>query len=574
MTQLSVEANDFNRAYDTSSALAALLAPLETLDRSSKSSRIILQGGRIVDGTGGPEYIGDVVVQGERIVIVQPVAVDIEDGDEVFDCRGLIVMPGFIDSHSHADGAVFEERVALGLLREGVTTVICGQDGVSYAPGNGAYASEYFAAVNGVHPTYIGERVADLLATYDEKSPINVGYLIPHGTIRYEVMGMDNRAATETELATMTELVKLGLKDGALGLSTGFDYVPSLFADAVELGVLTTPVKEAGAIYVTHMRGGYETNAHIGMEEIRSIVAASGVSVHVSHFHGPRDVVVPLVDAALHDGIDLSFDAYPYLRGSTLLAMPILPADLMSKGHESAIQTLSDSSRRQAIASKQKAAIESRPDMGSNWSERATLSYIASPSYAWAEGLTVQKAAERAGKDPLEFSLEILAASRLAVLAVFELPTQRPIEELAAIMQHDVHMVGSDGIYMGSHPHPRGWGTFTRVLAIFTRERSDYSWPVASQHLSANAADRHGLGDRGRLLPGFKADIVIVNPETVQDLADYDNSVVPSVGIDTVWVNGACVLRDGKLTGTKSGRGLRRSARVRSLRAMNRSGQA
>jgi N-acyl-D-amino-acid deacylase len=184
--------------------------------------------------------------------------------------------------------------------------------------------------------------------------------------------------------------------------------------------------------------------------------------------------------------------------------------------------------------------------------------------------MTVQKAADREGRDPLEFCLEILAAAQLAVLAVFELPTQRPVEQLAAIMQHDVHMVGSDGIYMGSHPHPRGWGTFTRVLAMFTRERRDYSWPVASQHLSANAADRHGLGDRGRLLPGFKADIVLVDPETVQDLADYDASVVPSVGIDTVWVNGACVLRGGKLTGTNSGRGLRRSARVQSLSPRNR----
>jgi N-acyl-D-amino-acid deacylase len=534
------------------------------------SSRIILQGGRIADGTGAPEYIGDIVVQGDSIVIAQPVGVVIEDGDEVFDCRGLIVMPGFIDSHSHADGAVFEERVALGLLREGVTTVICGQDGVSYAPGDGAYASEYFAAVNGAHPTYAGDRVADLLATYDEKSPVNVGYLIPHGTVRYEVMGMDNRAATDIELAAMTELVKLGLEDGALGLSTGFDYVPSLFADAAELGVLTTSVKEAGAIYVTHMRGGYETNAHVGIDEIRSVVAASGVSVHVSHFHGPQDVVLPLVDKAILDGIDLSFDAYPYLRGSTLLAMPLLPADLMSKGHESAIRALSDSSQRQAIVRQQKSAIESRPDMGSNWSERATLSYIASSEYAWAEGMTVQKAADREGRDPLEFCLEILAAAQLAVLAVFELPTQRPVEQLAAIMQHDVHMVGSDGIYMGSHPHPRGWGTFTRVLAMFTRERRDYSWPVASQHLSANAADRHGLGDRGRLLPGFKADIVLVDPETVQDLADYDASVVPSVGIDTVWVNGACVLRGGKLTGTNSGRGLRRSARVQSLSPRNR----
>ncbi|MDQ1605729.1 MAG: N-acyl-D-amino-acid deacylase [Microbacteriaceae bacterium] len=532
-------------------------------------SAIILSGGLIVDGTGGAEYVGDIVVRGDSIESIKPHGHIAADEDEVIDCRGLTIMPGFIDAHSHADGAVFEDRVALALLSEGVTTVIGGQDGVSYAPGDGKYASEYFGAVNGPHPRYQGSTVSDLLATYDETSAVNFGYLVPHGTVRHQVMGMENRKATPVELSSMVELVASALEEGALGLSTGLDYVPGLFADAEELAQLTVPVASVRALYVTHMRGGYETNAHIGLAEIREIIAVSGASVHVSHFHGPHDVVRSLVDEALRDGIDLSFDSYPYLRGSTLLAMPILPADLMSQGHEHVITVLSDPDKRREIADLQRAVISSRPDMGPNWAEQALLSYVSSPRYAWAEGMTVQAAASQAAQDPMEFSLELLAESQLAVVAVFALPVQRPIEQLAAIMRHHAQMVGSDGIYMGSRPHPRGWGTFAKVLATFTRERGDYTWPEASQHLSANAAGRYGLGDRGELKPGYKADIVLVDPLRIQDLAEYENPVVPAVGIDSVLVNGVWALRDGKLTGARPGRGLRRSAAVQPVRTMD-----
>jgi N-acyl-D-amino-acid deacylase len=493
----------------------------------------------------------------------------VEGEHEEIDCDGLLIMPGFIDAHSHADGAVFEDRVALALLREGVTTVIAGQDGVSYAPGDGAYASEYFGALNGPHPTYRGSTVADLLATYDDSSSVNVGYLVPHGTVRHRVMGMENRTATPDELASMVDLVTEGLADGALGFSTGLDYVPGLFADAAELAALTVPVKAADALYVTHMRGGYETNAHLGFAEIRDILAVSGASVHVSHFHGPQDVILPLVADALRDGLDLSFDSYPYLRGSSLLAMPILPGDLMSRSRDDVISHLSNPVNRREIAETQRAAIAARADMGPNWAEQTLLSYINASEYAWAEGMTVRAAAERVGQEPMEFCLELLAVARLEVVGVFEFPTQRPIEQLAAVMRLGSHMVGSDGIYMGSRPHPRGWGAFAKALATFTRERGDYTWPTASQHLSANAADRYGLGDRGRVKPGYKADIALIDPLRVQDRAEYEDPTLPAVGVDTVLVNGVCVLRDGQLTGAKAGRGLRRSAAVRPIGLAN-----
>lgn len=525
----------------------------------------ILKGGLVVDGTGTPEFGADLVIRGDSIESVEPHGYAPSPGDEVVDCGGLLLMPGFIDAHCHADGAVFEERVALGLLREGVTTVICGQDGVSYAPGDGSYATEYFGALNGPHPHYRGSTVAELLATYDQASAVNVGYLVPHGTVRHEVMGMENRAASEAELEKMADLVSAALEDGALGMSTGLDYVPGLYADAAELARLCLPVAAAQAIYVTHMRGGYESNAHVGIAEIREIVAASAVSVHVSHFHGPAEIVGSLVHDALRDGVDLSFDTYPYRRGSSLLAMPVLPPDIMSRGNDHVIAVLSDPEQREELADRQRTVIAGRSDMGPDWPKNMLLSYIASPGYSWAEGMTVQEAADRAGADPVSFSLELLAESKLAVAAVFKVPEKRAVSQLASLMRNDVHMTGSDGIYTGTRPHPRGWGAFARMLATFTRERGDYSWSMAAQHLSANAAARHGLGDRGRLTAGSKADVVLVDQEKVRDRARYAHPTTPAVGIDTVIVNGVFALRGGELTGNLAGRGLRRSAPVRPI---------
>jgi N-acyl-D-amino-acid deacylase len=296
-----------------------------------------LDGGRVIDGASvvdGGQVVGgarpgprraDVLVSAGRIEAILDPGGRPPAGAEVVDCAGRLVMPGFVDTHSHADAAVFEPDVQRALLRQGVTTIIAGQDGVSYAPGDGRYASGYFAALNGAHPAYRGGGVAGLLAGYDGRIPLNVGYLVPHGTVRHEVMGSADRAATVAELDAMRRLVAAGLSEGAVGLSSGLDYVPGLFADAGELALLCRPVAEAGGVYVTHMRGGYETNAKAGVDEVRLICRDSGVRAHISHLHGPAPLLLGLVAGARSEGIDLTFDAYPYRAGCTLLSMPRCP---------------------------------------------------------------------------------------------------------------------------------------------------------------------------------------------------------------------------------------------------------
>lgn len=174
--------------------------------------------------------------------------------------------------------------------------------------------------------------------------------------------------------------------------------------------------------------------------------------------------------------------------------------------------------------------------------------------------MSVRAAAERTGTDPASFTLDILAASALDTSAVIKVREQRPYEDLARIFTHPGHTAGSDGIYIGQNPHPRAWGTFAKFLALFTRERGDYTWADAARHLSTHAAERFGLSDRGRLLPGFAADVAIVDPARVADLATYEDPRIEAAGIHDVFVNGRQVLRNGELTGENAGRGLRRTA--------------
>lgn len=523
--------------------------------------RTVLRGGTVFDGVGGAPRKADLSMVGG---IIQTVGtVDARSGDTVIDVSGRYVLPGFIDAHSHADAVVFSPEVQRGLLRQGVTTVIAGQDGVSYAPGDGEYAAEYFGALLGRHPSYTGGGVGELLASYDGTTPVNVGYLVPAGTVRHLVRGYAAGASTPAQVAQMCDLIAEGLEEGALGLSVGLDYVPNIHADTAELIALCRPVAEVGGIYVAHMRGGYESNASIGVEETAEIALATGVAVHISHYHGPSALLIALADDVAARGISMTFDTYPYRRGCTLLAMPTLPASLLASANQEVVAKLMDPEVRADLLDTWFPSIAENPDLGPDWPDNLTLAHIAAAEYDWAHGLTVREAAQREGVNPEIFTLDILAASALEVSAVMKVRNQRQYEDLETLFTHSGHVAGSDGIYIGAHTHPRAWGTFAKYLRLLTRERGSYSWSDAAVHLSARAAERFCLNDRGRLAPGYVADVAVIDPAVVADVADYDSPREDAIGIDDVFVTGQHVLANGQLTGINSGRGLRRSAPVR-----------
>ncbi len=295
------------------------------------ASPVLLRGGAVV-GPDGPVR-ADVLVRDGRIASVGPAVRPPSDAVTV-DCGERLVLPGFVDAHSHAGSRVFDEDVQETLLRQGVTTIVTGQDGVGPAPGDGTWADRYFAAIDGPHPRYRGGGTAALLSTYDGTTPVNVATLVPAGTVRHEVIGDEDRPATPDETARMRALVRTGLAEGAVGLASGLDYVPGVSADADELAALCAEVAAVDGLYVTHMRGGYEANVRTGLDEVAAIVRASGVRAHVSHLHGPVPTVLGALDDLAAAGVPLSFDAYPYSRGCTILSMLLLPSALARPGSD------------------------------------------------------------------------------------------------------------------------------------------------------------------------------------------------------------------------------------------------
>ncbi|MCL3861725.1 amidohydrolase family protein [Actinotalea sp. K2] len=528
---------------------------------------LTIRGGTVVDPVDGL-WTADVAIDGGRVVAVGEGLAESARlrGGTVLDADGRLVLPGLVDAHSHADARVLDEDVQLALLRQGVTSVLAGQDGVSFAPGDGAYATDYFGPINGPHPTYRGGGVGALLDGYAGTTRVNVGYLVPAGTVRHEVMGAGRDRPNAAQLAAMVRAVEAGLAEGALGLSSGLDYVPGCFADAAELAALCAPVTAAGALYVTHMRG-YEESAPRGLAEVEDICRRSGVAAHVSHLHARADLLDGLLAGARDRGLDLTFDAYPYARGFTLLSMAVLPADLVAQGAQVVTSRLRTADGREQVRA-QLARLAATPGAGDHlaagWPSRMRVASAGSAAYAWTEGRTLTEAA--ASRDPAatdldatDLALRMLGESALRVTVVLDPPSPRTDAELARTFRHPEAMGGSDGIYLGGHPHPRAWGAFARLLATGAQGREEGAWPRLADLLSLRPVERFGLGARGRVTGGAVADLVLVDPAALADHATPEHPTTLATGIDDVLVAGTPVLTGGALTSHLAGAPLRRS---------------
>ena len=508
------------------------------------SGEVLVRGGLLADGVGDELVSADIRVAGDRIV---EIGRDLPVGDaDVLDAGWLLVMPGFIDPHVHADALVLDPDTQAAMTHQGITTVVLGQDGVSFAPspagtGATAYAERYFAAINGTHPTFAGGGVRDLLATYDRTTTVHTAYLVPHGTLRFAVMGADDRPARPHEVAAMVRLLEQGLDEGGRGMSTGLEYAPASSADTAELLALCTMLAARGRPHVSHMRG-YDDQAPIALTELLDLARATGVATHVSHLHGPARQLGGLLDQALAEGLDVTFDSYPYLKGSSILALVALPPWLPLADADRTLALLQDPAVR--------AQLPPRDDV---W-PRVTLSWVPNPDLAWTEGLPLLEVAARLGMTPADAALHLLVATKLQVGCVFGHPATASEVSMRALARHRAHCAGSDGLYLGGHPHPRGWGTFVRYLGEHVRELGDWDWPEAPRHLSGTAARRFGLADRGSLVVGGRADLVLVDPANVQDLATYEHPRQVATGVQGVLVDGVPTLRDGRLTGALPGR--------------------
>ncbi len=505
---------------------------------------LVVRGGHVIDGDRVDPVRADVGVRAGRIAAIGDLT---GAAGTVVDATDRYVLPGLIDTHAHADATVTGPATQLAALRQGVTTLICGQDGISHAPADAAalaFVRRYFGAINGSPPATGPVSVAELLASWDRHTAVNTAFLVPHGTVRFTVMGGADQPADPDQLIRMRRLVEAGLADGAVGLSTGLEYLPGRYADVTEVAALCRPVAAAGLPYVTHMRG-YGRAAPVGLAEARAIAEAARVGLHVSHYKGPADLLLSLVDDARAGGVDLTFDSYPYRRACTILAMAALPRFLDDTDLDRVVARLA--AERERIV----AALD--PDL---W-PRITFAHVPAAPWSWLEGRTLTAAATAAGRPPGDLLVEVLIATGLTASAVIGEPPDTTEESVRQLALDPGHMGGSDGIVIGGHPHPRAWGAFARFLAQHVRGWGDWTWPDAVEHLAARPARRFGLTDRGTVRVGAAADLAVVDPAVVADEATYADPRRPAVGVGEVVVNGVLVLHDGELTGALAGRALR-----------------
>jgi N-acyl-D-amino-acid deacylase len=511
---------------------------------------VLITGGRVVDGSGGPSIRADVGIRGDQVAAVGELAA--AEAALRLDAAGKVVAPGFIDAHVHGDLMLLADPLHEPAIRQGVTTYILGQDGVAMAPVSPAtldHMRRYTAGFSGTPE--LAQRwssLAEYLACFDRRSAVNVACLIPNGNVRMEILGLETRPPTPEELRRMGRLVREGMEQGAVGLSSGLDYIPSRYAATEELIALCREMAPYGGVYVTHMRR-YDPEGVLGsIDEVYRIGREAGIPIHISHFNSQAEMVLPQVDAGRAAGLDVTYDLYCYLAGSSILAMVALPPAVQEGGVDATLQRLRDP------------AVRGRLHEGFTGPrgpvEDVRLSYVQAPDYRRYEGRTLGQAAREAGQSLADFICDVLIASRLAVGCVAP-HRARTEEDVRQLMRHPAMMAGSDGIFTGGFPHPRGCGCFARYLGHYVREAGTWTLEAAVQHLAGHGARRFGLRDRGLLREGLAADVVVFDPQVIADRSTYEEGRRLAVGVEHVLVNGEPVLLHGERTPALPGRALR-----------------
>ncbi|MBV6699001.1 amidohydrolase family protein [Kitasatospora aureofaciens] len=533
----------------------------------------VFRDATVIDGTGASRYRADVrIADGLITEIAAGVTSGIGDGlpgAREVDADGLVLAPGFIDMHAHSDLALLLEPEHPAKVTQGVTCEVLGQDGLSYAPVDDTTLPalrRQLAGWNGDPADFDWDwrDVAGYLDRLDRTGvAVNTCYLVPHGSLRMLAMGWADRPPTPAELDRMRQVLARSLLDGAVGMSSGLSYTPGMYADTAELVELCTVVAAYGGFHAPHQRS-YGAGALEGYTEMVEIARRSGCALHLTHAtmnfgvnRGRAGELLDLVDEALADGVDLTLDSYPYLPGSTTLAA-LLPSWATEGGPAATLARLADPAACERI----RYAVEESGSDGchgvvTDWAT-IQLSGVRSPALADAVGRTVAELAAEQGRSGTEVFLDLLRQDELATTILQHVGHE---ENVRAIMRHPAHTAGSDGLLVGARPHPRAWGTFPRYLGRYSRELGVLTLEEAVARMTGRPAARLGLHRRGRIAPGCHADLVLFDPQWVRDAATFEQPRLPAEGIEHVYVNGTAVVRQGRTTGARPGRALRRTDR-------------
>lgn len=525
------------------------------------TERVAIVDVDLVDGTGADARRSDVLVQGGRIVAVTPAGDAATRGARLLRGTGLVLAPGFVDVHSHADNAALLDEPDVSKILQGVTTEVVGNCGFSLAP-RGQSSDQLDALLSRIFPPMQAgwHRFADLYATLDEHGYVtNMAPLAGHHSLRILAMGMSDAAPGAAQQRHMAAALAEAMDAGAFGLSTGLIYPPGLFSDTGEIAALAATLPTHG-IYATHMRGegrnlldSVREAVRIGRESRRRVQVSHLKAAGRPYWGGVADAL-ELLDRARADGVDIRHDVYPYTASSTMLTA-LLPPWFQEGGNDAVLARLADP------AAQERARVEIDSGPAGGWENMAWAAgwdaiVIASTSSGEGEGSSVGGLARRWGCRPFDAMVRVLAGERLrAAMTVHQMSEA----DLMAALVHPMTMIGSDGLPPGTggRPHPRTWGTFPRVLARYCREQGALSLPEAVRKMTSLPAQTFHIPDRGTVTEGAVADLVAFDAARILDGASYDEPTTAPAGIAWVMQAGRVVVWDGVFCGTRHGRRLR-----------------
>jgi N-acyl-D-amino-acid deacylase len=529
---------------------------------------LIIRNGRIIDGTGNPYFTADIGIVGEKIAALSRTG-DAMKADRVIDATGMIVSPGFIDTHSHDDAYILIDPQCSQKVRQGVTTDVIGNCGFSMAPLSDSHCNDFKAASVLMGGNHLADDFWSLrsFAQFVErlgaaKPGINVVPLVGHGTIRIAVIGFEDRAPTEYEMAQMKAMTEEAMQAGAFGLSTGLIYVPANYAETDEIIELAKVVAKYGGIYATHMRseGDHELEA---IQETLKIARQANMAAHISHHKiagrqnwGNSKLTLKAFSDARAKGLMVTWDQYPYRAGSTFLTAA-LPPHVQAQGAQQYSEKLKDPAVRRKIRQE----IESGED--SSWENLIggagfeNIIISASPRNPDFIGKSITEIAKMTAKDPYDVYFDLVIEEQMeAGMIIFMMDD----EDIERILKNSGTMIGSDGIpgFGTTQTHPRMTGTFPRVLGHYAREKRVVTLEEAIRKMTSLPAQTFGLYKKGILRQGMDADLVVFDPDVIIDKSTFEDPMQPPEGIRWVIVNGEIALEEGKITGATSGKVLRR----------------
>lgn len=525
---------------------------------------LLISGGTVFDGLGNPGQAIDIAIKGERIHLLKK-GLDKTRAKRVIEADSLAVAPGFIDAHDHTDIGLLVNPKAESQVRQGVTTLVSGNCGSSPFPIPDASLEEMKHYVKTEYNIDLDwSDIRGFFKRLEEKGmALNYSTLVGHGNIRGKIVGLDDVTPTEGQVKGMQQLLAENIRDGALGISTGLEYSPGSYAKTPELIALGHAAARSGGVHASHMRheGEFLLEA---LDEAITISRETGVSLQISHLKvanqvnwGKIDAALAKIEKARKEGIPIMADRYPYIAGSTGLAYYFPPWSKQGTTKDF-IKRLQD----QSLDGKLRAHLQKREQKLGSW-DKVVISSVYTEKNKPYEGKNIIQCSKEAGQPPYEFMRDLLIQeeARVSMIAFFASE-----DNLRRILAHPLVVVGADGAAVAPYgvlgkgkPHPRHYGTFSRILGKYVREEKILSLPVAIQKMSSTTAHKFALKGRGQIKGGYFADLVIFDPDKVIDKATWQNPHQYPEGIHYVLVNGQVVVQSGEHTGNLPGKILRKS---------------